>query len=296
MVLILRRLLGLLLFGAVFAACGSSRSNASDGRTQVVAAFYPLAEAARQVGGTEVHVDDLTPPGAEPHDLEITTKQVDKIESADAVFVMGHKFQPAVEDAAKQRNKHTVRILDRIPATKQRPDDPHVWLDPVQMNRIVAIVERELAKVDPAHATTYAANADRYTTRLDGLDRQYAAGFADCDRKEIVTSHEAFGWLAQRYGLTQHAIGGIDPDQEPSANRIAQLSDLTRRDGVTTIFTETLVSPRVADALAREAGGLKTEVLNPLEGLTDSEREHGDDYVSVMRDNLHTLRTALGCH
>jgi zinc transport system substrate-binding protein len=295
MVLILKQSLTLLVLTAVLAACGGSASNAGDGRTKVVAAFYPLAEVAREVGGTDVHVDDLTPPGAEPHDLEITTKQVDKIESADAVFVMGHKFQPAVEDASKQRNKHTVRILDQIAATKQRPDDPHVWLDPVYMKRIAAIVERELAKVDPAHATTYAANAGRYTTQLDALGREYAAGFADCERKEIVTSHEAFGWLAQRYGLTQHAIAGIDPEQEPSANRIAQLSDLAKRDGVTTIFTETLVSPRVADTLAREAGGLKTEVLNPLEGLTDSERKHGDDYGSVMRDNLKTLRTALGC-
>jgi zinc transport system substrate-binding protein len=296
MVLILKRSVALLLFAAVLAGCAGSGSNASDGRTRVVAAFYPLAEAARQVGGAGAQVDDLTPPGAEPHDLEITTKQVDKIESAAAVFVMGHQFQPAVEDVAKLRNDHTVRILEQIPATKKRPDDPHVWLDPVYMKQIVGIVARELAKVDPAHASTYAANAARYEAQLDALDREFAAGFAACDRKEIVTSHEAFGWLAQRYGLRQHAIAGIDPQQEPSANRIAELSDLAERDGVTTVFTEALVSPEVAETLAREAGGLKTDVLNPLEGLTDAERSHGADYISVMRDNLRTLRTALGCH
>jgi zinc transport system substrate-binding protein len=118
---------------------------------------------------------------------------------------------------------------------------------------------------------------------------------SDCDRAQIVTAHAAFGRLARRYGIEQHAIAGIAPDEEPSADRIAELADLAQRDGVTTIFTETLVSPRVAETLAREAGGLETATLNPLEGFGDDENDAGANYVSVMRDNLAALRVALGC-
>jgi zinc transport system substrate-binding protein len=288
------------------AACGDKpTSSADNGRVDVVAAFYPLAEAARQVGGPEVHVDDLTPAGAEPHDLEVTTKQVDALQDADLVVAMGHGFQPAVEDVAKKRESGTVFMLDNLPIEAGDKKvaaegsgtglDPHVWLDPVLMKKIVQVVEEQLADADPDHGATYAANAARYVSQLDALDQEYQQGLAHCQRKEIVTSHEAFGWLARRYGLEQHAIAGISPDQEPSANRIAELSDLAKRDGVTTIFTETLVSPKVAQTLAREAGGLQTKTLDPLEGLTDGERKQGADYVSVMQDNLQTLRTALDC-
>ena len=251
-----------------------------------------------------MHVNDLTPAGAEPHDLEVTTRQVDALEDADLVVAMGHGFQPAVEDVAKKRDSGTVFMLDNLPvdagdkkvaAEGGKGLDPHVWLDPVLMKQIVQVVEEQLADADPDHGATYSANAARYVARLDALDAEYRQGLAPCRRKEIVTSHEAFGWLAKRYGLDQHAIAGIAPDQEPSANRIAELSDLAKRDRVTTIFTETLVSPKVAQTLAREAGGLKTKTLNPLEGLTEGEQKRGADYVSVMQDNLRTLRAALGC-
>ncbi len=162
------------------------------------------------------------------------------------------------------------------------------------MQEIVATVAESLGRVDPEHAASYSANAEAYSEQLAALDQEYAQGLADCARDEIVTAHEAFGWLARRYGLEQHAIAGIAPDQEPSAERIAELSDLAERDGVTTIFTETLVSPRVAETLAREAGGLKTATLNPLEGLGNDEIDAGADYLSVMRDNLQLLRDAVG--
>ncbi len=287
-------------------ACAhTSTSSADNGRVDVVAAFYPLAEAARQVGGPDVHVQDLTPAGAEPHDLEVTTRQVDALEDADLVVAMGHGFQPAVEDVAKKRKAGTVFVLDDLPIDagdrkvsgegRNKGLDPHVWLDPALMKDIVQVVEEQLADADPDHGATYSANAARYVARLDALDEEYRQGLARCRRNEIVTAHEAFGWLAKRYGLDQHAIAGIAPDQEPSANRIAELADLAKRDGVTTIFTETLVSPKVAQTLAREAGGLQTKTLNPLEGLSNSDRERGADYVSVMQGNLRTLRAALGC-
>ena len=127
------------------------------------------------------------------------------------------------------------------------------------------------------------------------LDKEYRAGLADCDRRVIVTAHEAFGWLAARYDLDQHGVAGIDPEQEPDPERLADLADLARREGVTTVFTEELVSPKVARTLAREAGGLETRVLSPIESLTEDERARGDDYLDVMRTNLRRLRAALGC-
>jgi zinc transport system substrate-binding protein len=244
-----------LLLGLVpgVAAAASKRS--------VVAAFYPVAYAAQRVGGDRVDVTNLTPAGAEPHDLELNPDQIDKILDADLVVDLGQGFQPAVEKAAGERDGPTVSLLR--PGTK----DPHVWLD---------------------------RNAQRFLAELAALNTRYATGLAACKRKVVVTGHEAFGYLAARYGLRQEGVAGLSPDAEPDAKRLGQLADLVKRLGVTVVFTEALVSPRIADTLAREAG-VKTETLNPLEGLTDNELRHGANYVSVMDDNLVKLRHALGC-
>jgi zinc transport system substrate-binding protein len=162
------------------------------------------------------------------------------------------------------------------------------------MSAIVRQVAGLLTTVDPARASTYRSKAARYVARLDGVDARYRMGLASCARHEIVTSHEAFGWLAARYGLVQLGITGLNPEAEPTAAKLSELTDLVHRDHVTTVFTETLVSPRAAAALAREAG-VRTEVLDPIEGLTKSEESTGADYVSLMDANLVKLRTALGC-
>jgi len=270
----------------------------------VVASFYPLAEAATEVGGPRVKVDNLTPAGAEPHDLELKASQVAAIEDADVVLVLGKGFQPAVEKAAAGR-KGTVELLTGLPIDQSgrvheggggsgKSLDPHVWLDPVLMGDIVKRVSTALQRADAHHAATYRANAARYQQALRDLDDRYHAGLGHCARHEIVTGHQAFGRLAARYGLTQEGITGISPDAEPSPGRLASLVDLVRRDGVTTIFTETLVSPKIAQTLAREAG-VRTEVLDPIEGLTKKELAEGAGYLSVMKDNLQKLRAALGC-
>jgi zinc transport system substrate-binding protein len=276
---------------ALAAAAGPAGA-ATSRRRSVVAAFYPLAYAAEQVGGDRVKVTNLTPAGAEPHDLELTPAQVDRILDAAVVLDLGHGFQPAVEEAASQRDGVTVEILDGLPGVK--PSDPHVWLDPVLMTDIVTRVQRELTKSDPAGKASYAANAGELRRRLRALDAQYRAGLARCARHLIVTGHEAFGYLAHRYGLRQEGVAGLSPDAEPDPKRIADLADLARREHVTVIFTEELVSPRIADTLAREVG-VRTEVLNPLEGLSDAERKRGADYFTVMDANLAKLRDALGC-
>lgn len=275
------------------------------GLLRVVATFYPLAYAAEQVGGPRVRVTNLTPAGVDPHDLDLTPRQVDQLLDADLVIDLGRGFQPAVERAASQRDGPTLRVLDRLPlgraATGKQVDeddpdslDPHVWLDPRHMADIATLVQRALVRADPAGRPAYRANGAALRDELAALDARFREGLAHCDRRLIVTAHESFGYLAARYGLRQEGAAGLSPDAEPDPRRIAELADLVRREGVTVVFTEELVSPRVAETLAREAG-VRTETLDPLEGLSRAARRAGADYVSVMDENLESLRDALGC-
>ncbi len=300
----MRRALAALVAMAFAAACGSSggAGDAGDGRTQVVASFYPLFEAAQRVGGDRVHVRNLTPAGSEPHDLELSSDQVDRIEDATVVLFLGRGFQPALENAADRARGMKVDILDELgrllpaPAGDDELDvDPHVWLDPRLFKAIVAKVADALAVADPANRATYEANAAGYGRELDELDAAFVQGLSSCDRRVVVTSHAAFGYLTARYGLVQEAIAGFEPESEPSPQRLADLAAKVRADGTTTVFYETLVSPKVAQALAREAG-VSTAVLDPIEGLSDDDAEAGKTYVSAMRENLAALRRALGCH
>jgi zinc transport system substrate-binding protein len=277
-------------------------STAENGRLSVVASFYPLAEAAQRVGGRAVEVTDLTAPGVEPHDLELTPDQLESISTADVVLYIGGGFQPAVEDALGDAGGTTVDVSAGlrslpVPADESDPNlsaDPHVWLDPVLYSQIVAKVEAAVARSDPAHAARFAADADAFRDRLGALAQDYRSGLQGCARTEIVTTHAAFGYLAARYGLRQEAISGLSPDAEPPPQRLAQLKSIVERDGITTIFTEDLASPKVAETLASETGAT-TAILNPLESLTPQEVARGEDYASVMEQNLATLRTALDC-
>lgn len=293
-------------------ACGGAGDSGSDdgsGPLDVVAGFYPLAEAAERVGGEHVAVANLTPAGAEPHDLELDPQQTRQVLEAAVAVVMGRGFQPAVERVAGERQAPTLRVLGELPIPQggavagheeEHEDhaegalDPHVWLDPRLMEVLVAKTAETLSEADPAHEEDYRANATAYRARLERLDASYERALAGCDRRVLVTSHQAFGWLAERYGLRERGLVGLSPEAEPDPRRLAQLAGLVRRTGTTTVFTETLVSPRIARTLAREAG-VRTAVLNPLEGLTDEQLAGGEDYVSVMRDNLRVLERSLGC-
>jgi zinc transport system substrate-binding protein len=287
---------------------GAEGTAGADGRPQVVAAFYPLFEAARQVGGDRVDVVNLTPAGTEPHDLELTPREVDRIEGADIVVFLGAGFQPGVEEVAKRSEGAAIDALDGLTLMPESGEeegeaggehagnglDPHVWLDPGLLGRLVERVEAGLAKADPAGKATYAENSAAYRRELGLLDDDFGRRLRDCPRRVVVTAHAAFGYLTRRYGLTQEAIAGLSPESEPDPERLAQLAELVRSTGTTTVFTETLVSPKVAETLAREAG-VTTAVLNPLEGLTQTELDAGETYASVMRENLDTLVKALGC-
>jgi zinc transport system substrate-binding protein len=255
-----------------------------------VAAFYPVAWAAAQIGGHDVHVHNLTPSGAEPHDIELTPKEVAEIQSARFVFYLSHDFQPAVADAVHGARGKTVDVLQGQSLRNGVGDesgkvDPHVWLDPV---RFAAIVERM------GTALGRPARGRRLAARIMRLDGEYRRGLAHCARRVFVSSHAAFGYLAARYGLHMVAITGVDPESEPSAQTLASLTKLVRDDRIRTVFFERLVSPKLAETVAREAG-VRTAVLDPIEGLTPGEEKQGFDYVTLMRQNLQALRRELGC-
>jgi len=254
---------------------------------QVVAAFYPLAFAAEQVGGSSVEVENLTPAGAEPHDLELTPGDVRDVQSATLVLYLGDGFMPALERALRDRDGRSLDLLAtaRNGAPAKLANDPHVWLDPVRYASMVRAIGAELGEP---------AAAQRLSTRLLALDREYRQGLAHCERHELVTSHAAFGWLAARYGLEQVPLEGLTPEAEPSAKDIQRLVATVRRTGATTVFAETLISPKLAETVAREAD-VQTAVLDPLEGIGKDELAQGADYFTVMHSNLVALRKALGC-
>jgi zinc transport system substrate-binding protein len=271
------------LFLMLMAGCGNEASS-SNGEKSVAAAFYPLAFAAERIGGRGVEVTNLTPPGVEPHDLEASPGDVQKIQSADLVLLLGHGFQPQLEAAAGTGGKVQL-LLDTPGLNRFENGDPHVWLDPV---RFALIVERIGTALQKRKST------ERLVARLRGLDGEYRAGLAHCVRHEIVTSHEAFAYLAQRYGLQQIGITGLSPEAEPTPRDLQHVVDVVRRTHATTVFFETLLSPRIADTVARETH-TKTAVLDPIEGLTPAQADQGEDYFSLMRANLRALRQALGC-
>lgn len=292
-----------------------STDSAAAGNTDkfdVVASFYPMAFLAEQIGGTHVNVTSLTEPGQEPHDLEISAKQTAQLQESDAVLYL-KDLQPAVDDAVAQSDIKTKIDATTLTKLEDHGDvehehageeghaeekteeehalDPHVWLDPVKYAEVAEGVAKAFEKADPDNAADYKKNAEALVKKLDGLNTQFTDGLKNTDTKVFFTNHAAFSYLAERYGLTQEAISGLDPESEPSPARIKELQEEAKADGVTTVFYETLVSDKTAKTLANDAG-LKTDVLDPIEGITKKSR--GDDYFAVMEANLKALQTALG--
>jgi zinc transport system substrate-binding protein len=277
-------LIGLVVVGTVTAAFAAGGDSSRPNATSVVAAFYPLAYAAEQVGGTRVHVRNLTPAGGEPHDLELSPDDVLAVKDAGLVLLMGDGFQPQLERAARDAKGRSLSLLD-TPGVDRHGNDPHVWLDPLRYAVIVRAIGKAL------HAESAAA---RIVARLHALDRIFRAGLADCERREIVTSHAAFGYLAQRYGLRQISVEGLSPEAEPTPRQLARVIAQVRSSGATTVFAEPLASPRVARTVSRETEATVAD-LDPLEGLTPKALDRGADYFTVMRANLAALERGLEC-
>jgi zinc transport system substrate-binding protein len=270
----------LLVAALVAAGCGGESAPAGGGRS-VVASFYPLAYAAEEVG-EDVAVTNLTPAGSEPHDLELSVRDVERVREADVVLLLGRGFQPAVEDAAEGAEGE---VVDLLAGLEVEGEDPHVWLDPELYGELAAHVAAALGNE---------AAADPLRERLAALDRDFERGLAECERDEIVVAHAAFGYLAAAYGLEQIPIAGLAPEAEPSPSDLEEVAGLVEEHGVTTVLVEPLAAPDEAETIARETGA-DTATLNPVEGLTDEEADRGEDYFSLMRANLTALREALGC-
>lgn len=277
---------------------GCSAQAADDGRLRVLAAAYPFAWAAEQVGGPDVRVESLVRGGVEPHDVELSPRQVGAVEKAGLVVYL-RGFQPAVDDAV--REAAPAARLDLTPFVSVRPvssdltgdvgsgPDPHVWLDPVRMSGIVRAAADALSRRDPANATSYAVRAAATMTRLQQLDSEFRTTLASCRQRELVTAHTAFAYLARRYGLTQVGVAGISPDAEPSPGRLAKVARYARSHDIRTVFFGANVDPKLAETVAREIGA-GTALLDPVEGVAP-----GDDYLSVMRRNARALYDGLSC-
>lgn len=282
---------GLALLTGVLAACAPA---SGDDRPVVAVSFYPLQYVVEQVAGTRVRVENLTPPGADPHALELSPAQVAALERTDLVVHLSG-FQAAVDEAvASTRPAHVVdasTVVDDVAPDAVEPSlDPHVWLDPVVLAAVGHQVADALAAVDPSGATAYESGADALDARLDALDADYRAGLASCRGATLVTSHEAFGHLARRYGLEQVGIAGIDPEVEPSPARLRAVAEVVRQEGVRTLYFETTTAPGVARTLAEDLG-VGAAVLDPLEKRAPG----AGDYEEVMRANLEALREGLAC-
>ncbi|MFE9993799.1 metal ABC transporter substrate-binding protein [Streptomyces avermitilis] len=301
----------LLGLGTLSACSGSTAADGGNGgKLDVVASFYPMQYLAEQIGGKHVRVTSLTQPGQEPHDLEISAQQTVQLEKSDAVLYLKN-LQPAVDDAVAQSGvgtkidaaslttleKHGNEVgghaaaHDGTEGEESGGTDPHIWLDPVKYSEVAQGVGKALAKADPEHAADYRKNTAALVEKLDGLNTRYADGLKNTGTKVFITTHAAFGYLAERYGLTEEAISGLDPESEPSGNRVKELEKMAQADGVSTVFYETLVSDKTAKTVAKDAR-LRTDVLDPIEGITEKSR--GTDYFQVMESNLKALRTALG--
>ena len=296
----------LLAGGLAVTGCSSqeSQSPAAGDAITVAAAFYPLQFVAEEVGGDRVTVRSLTPPGAEPHDVELSPQQVAELSEADLVlYIKG--FQPAVDEAVEQVvGDRAVDVSQGIPLLTGHGNgdhtdeqgggattDPHIWLNPRNMVTIAGTVSERLQQVDAGSASLFQRNQQQLDGELDDLDARWIRGTKSCTSRDLVVSHEAFGYLADAYGFEQVGISGLSPEAEPSPARVAEVADFVKRGNVRTIYFETLVDPRVAQTVADETGA-QTAVLDPLEGLPE-----GSDatYLSVMAQNLQTVVAGQPC-
>ncbi|MFE9673222.1 metal ABC transporter substrate-binding protein [Streptomyces sp. NPDC006259] len=297
--------------GTLSACSTDSAAAGGSGRFDVVASFYPMAFLAERIGGDHVKVTSLTEPGQEPHDLEISAQQRTQLEKSDAALYL-KGLQPSVDEAVTQSGiktkidaatlttleehgsevgGHAAEHDDEHEHEEAGGKDPHIWLDPVKYAEVAEGVGKAFEKADPDHAADYRKNTADLVAELGALNTEFKNGLAATRTKVFITTHAAFGYLAERYGLTEEAISGLDPESEPSAARVKELEKMAKADGVTTVFYETLVSDKTAKTIAGDAN-LRTDVLDPIEGITEKSR--GTDYFAVQKANLKALRTALG--
>ncbi|WP_411346306.1 metal ABC transporter substrate-binding protein [Paenibacillus sp. WLX1005] len=323
----------LLSLGVLLAGCGNSgdsasstngtTSNGSSGnKLHIITSFYPMEEFTSKVAGDLADVETLIPAGTEPHDWEPTPQDIAKMTEADMIVYNGAGMEEWIDQVKDSLGSNGPTLVEAssglqiLEGTEEEEHehegddhsaeeashseeghdhggfDPHVWLSPKQAQAEVQNIETALAKLDPTHADQYKQNADAYIKELSQLDSDFSAGLSSAKRKDFITQHAAFAYLARDYGLTQVPISGLSPEQEPTAAQMADVVNFAKQHNVKTIFFETLVSPQIAETIANEVGA-QTAVLNPLEGLTADQIKSGENYITVMKENLAALEKAL---
>lgn len=289
--------------GSVDSNVSSSAHLENSAKLSVVTSFYPLYFFAERIGGDKAVVTNIVPAGAEPHDYEPTAQDMARMEKSRLIVVNGGGLEAWSDRLAKNisAKNTTIVVAGEGLLTREMTEDgavttdPHIWLDPVLAKKMAEKIALGFEAVDPEHAAFYRENAGRLLEQLDDLDAAYRNGLQTCAEKNIITSHAAFGYVAAEYGFNQVSIAGLSPDAEPSPSELARIAQFAKTNNVRYIFFESLASPKLSQTIAAEIGA-KTLVLNPLEGLSDDELARGEDYFSVMYNNLVNLQTALQCN
>lgn len=284
-----------------------------NGKIRVVTTFYPLQQLVAGVVGEGGTVTAVVPAGMEPHEYEPSIGDVRGIYQADLFVLNGAGIDGWAEKLMPEltsKGISSIRLSDKVELLRAEEEldhghgtegasehgewDPHFWLDPVAAQGLVNTVASVLSEKFPEHRALFEANARHMVTQLDVLENEYRTGLTSCVQHEVVTSHDAFRYLAARYGFKTHALSGLSPEEEPSPKRLAELSAEVKAEQIRYIFFETLVSPKIAETLAHETG-TETLVFNPIEGVSDEDSAAGVNYFSLMRDNLAVLQKALEC-
>ena len=290
------------LGGLLFLNNSTKINSSSNGKLQVTTSFYPMYFFASLIGGDKANVFNITPAASEPHDYEPTTQDIARISRSNMLILNGGKLEAwgdKIKDQLQGTNVVIVTAGDglankQINENGQMIQDPHVWQNPLLAKKEVEAIEKGFEKINPKDASYFQANAKKLEGELDQLDVEFKQGLASCQKKDFVTSHAAFGYLAAQYGINQVAISGVSPDEEPSSQKLAEITDLVKKENIKIIFFESLVSPKLSLTIAQETGATAM-VLDPIEGISDDNLKAGKNYLTVMRDNLSNLQIALQC-
>lgn len=288
----LTTVLFLLAFSMLMTGCTDTKKKEKNGKVQVVASFYMMYDLAKKIGGDQVEVKNLVPAGTEPHEWEPGAKDIASLEDADVFVYNGADMEHWTDTVLKTLDNQNLTVVEASNGIKITGKDPHVWLAPSNAKKEMENIKDALVKADPRHASVYEENYQKYAKKCEELDEKYQKTLQDTKKKEVITAHEAFGYLCDAYGLKQIGIEGIASDSEPDAARMKEIIQFAKQHDVKTIFFEELVSPKVATTIAKEVGA-KTDVLDTLEGMSEEEQKAGADYFSVMEENLETLKSAL---
>jgi len=289
-------IIGVLVIAAILGAMVLlSKNNFGTGnQIKVSASFYPLAFFAKEIGGDKINVTTITPAGAEPHEYEPTAQDIARISQSQLLILNGSGVEPWAKSL--DTSATTIAVSEGLATETEGEEtpDPHVWLSPLLAKEMAERIAAALISIDPSNGEYYQLTLTALKLKLDILDAQFTQTLNSCAQKNIITSHAAFGYMAEAYGFIQVPIAGLSPEQEPSAQQLAQVTKFIKDNNVKYVFFESLVSPKLSDTLAKETGAQTLE-LNPIEGLTNDEIADGQNYITKMETNLANLKTALEC-